>query len=189
MLGVNRHFANPEESWDEAASINKDGTQLIIDKLTIAAENINNASNEKTVDDLNEISLAIVSELLKYFHSNDKDEELQKAKSIAGDITEVNGAKLVLPRGVDEDDFEDFIDDLQPETLEALGGMRLPWDIDDVRDAVFKSEGEGRYSIYIGSAPEARKDGQKFILEYTPELAQKNAELASQRRRPSRGSR
>lgn len=83
---VKRHFANPEESWDEAASINKDGTQLIIDKLTIAAKNINNARNEKTVDELNEISLAIVSELQKYFHSNDKDEELQKAKSIAGDI-------------------------------------------------------------------------------------------------------
>lgn len=83
---VIRHFANPEESWDEAASINKDGTQLIIDKLTIASENINNARREKTVEDLNEISQAIISELLKYFHSNDKDEELQKAKSIAGDI-------------------------------------------------------------------------------------------------------
>ncbi|MBA6151519.1 virulence factor SrfC family protein [Gelidibacter maritimus] len=83
---VKRHFANPEESWDEAASINKDGTQLIIDKLTIAAENINNARLEKIIDELNEISLVIVSELLKYFHSNDKDEELQKAKSIAGDI-------------------------------------------------------------------------------------------------------
>lgn len=83
---VKRHFANPEESWDEAASINKDGTQLIIDKLTIAAENINNARREKTIDDLNEISQGIVTELLKYFHSNDKDEELQKAKSIAGDI-------------------------------------------------------------------------------------------------------
>lgn len=83
---VKRHFANPEESWDEAASINKDGTQFIIKKLTVAAENINNARNEKTVDDLNEISQGILIELQKYFHSNDKDEELQKAKSIAGDI-------------------------------------------------------------------------------------------------------
>ncbi len=83
---VKRHFANPAESWDEAASINKDGTKLIIDKLTIAANNINPARRDKTITELNEISQIILAELLKYFHSNDKDEELQKAKNTAGDI-------------------------------------------------------------------------------------------------------
>jgi len=83
---VKRHFANPVESWDEAASINKDGTKLIIDKLTIAANNINNARCEKIRTELNEISQTILTELLKHFHSNDKDEELQKAKNTAGDI-------------------------------------------------------------------------------------------------------
>lgn len=83
---VKRHFANPIEAWDEAASINKDGTKLIIEKLTVAANNINQARREKTLAELNEISQTILSELLKYFHSNDKDEELQKAKATAGDI-------------------------------------------------------------------------------------------------------
>lgn len=83
---VKRHFANPIEAWDEAASINKDGTKLIIEKLTVAANNINQARREKTLAELNEISQTILSELLKYFHSNDKDVKLQKSKSIAGDI-------------------------------------------------------------------------------------------------------
>ena len=83
---VKCHFASPAESWDEAASINKDGSQLIIDKLTIAANNINRARYEKTIVELNETSQTILAELLKYYYSNDKDEELQKAKSIAGDI-------------------------------------------------------------------------------------------------------
>jgi hypothetical protein len=83
---VKRHFENPVESWDEAASINKDGTFLIIDKLTIAAKNINNAFQEKTRTELNEITQVILAELHKHFHSNDKDEELQKAKSMAGNI-------------------------------------------------------------------------------------------------------
>lgn len=83
---VKRHFSNPAESWDEAASINKDGTKLIIDKLSIAANNIKDARREKTITELNEISQTILTELLKYYHSNDKDEELQKAKSKAGDI-------------------------------------------------------------------------------------------------------
>lgn len=83
---VKRHFENPENSWDEAASINKDGTKLIIDKLTIAADNINPARMAKMRTELNEISQTIRTELLKYFYSNDKDEELQKAKYTAGDI-------------------------------------------------------------------------------------------------------
>jgi hypothetical protein len=83
---VKRHFENPAESWDRAASMNEDGTQLIIDKLTIATNNIDEARREKTLAELSSISQAILAELLKYFHSNDKDEELQKAKSTAGDI-------------------------------------------------------------------------------------------------------
>ena len=83
---VKHHFANPVESWDEAASINKDGTELIIDKLTIAANNINTARRDKTIAELDEIKQKILTELLKHFHSNDKDEELQKAKNTAGDI-------------------------------------------------------------------------------------------------------
>ena len=83
---VKRHFENPENSWDRAASINEDGTRLIIDKLTIAANNINPARMAKMQTELNEISQIILAELLKYFHSNDKDEELKKAKATAGDI-------------------------------------------------------------------------------------------------------
>jgi len=83
---IKRHFANPAESWDEAASINKDGTKLIIDKLTISANNINPARMAKMLTELNEIAQSILTELLKHFHSNDKDVELQKAKNIAGDI-------------------------------------------------------------------------------------------------------
>lgn len=83
---VKRHFANPAESWDEAATINKDGTKLIIDKLSITAQNINVARRNKTIAELDEIKQQILTELHKFFHSNDKDEELQKAKNTAGDI-------------------------------------------------------------------------------------------------------
>lgn len=83
---VKSHFKNPSESWDEAASLNKDGTQLIIDKLTIASENINVARRQKTLAELNDNLRSFEAEIRKYFHSNDKDEELQKAKSTAGNI-------------------------------------------------------------------------------------------------------
>lgn len=83
---VKTHFEDPAMSWDRSASINEDGSQLIIDNLSIAANNINYARREKILEELNEISMMVVAELYKYFHSNDKDEELQKAKKIAGEI-------------------------------------------------------------------------------------------------------
>lgn len=83
---VKQHFESPEVSWGETASLNKDGTKLIIDKLTIASNQINPARYQKSLAQLNEISRDIISELLKYFHSNDKDKELQKAKTVAGNI-------------------------------------------------------------------------------------------------------
>lgn len=83
---VKRHFENPAESWDRAASVNEDGTQLIIDKLTIAANNINNARAEKSVNELNSITQNILDELKKYFHDSDSSARLAKEISKAGSI-------------------------------------------------------------------------------------------------------
>ena len=83
---VKRHFENPAESWDRAASMNEDGTKLIIDKLTIAANHINLARREKTLRELNTIAEGILKLLNEYYNSPDKAENLLKAKSIAGTI-------------------------------------------------------------------------------------------------------
>lgn len=83
---VKKHFSNPEESWNESASLNKDGTGLIIRNLDIVSEKISFANNEKTKKDLEKIQKEVMEEISKSFHSNDKDDELRKAKSLAGDI-------------------------------------------------------------------------------------------------------
>ncbi len=63
---LNNDFVNdtlkiPSESWDRAASINEDGTKLIIDKLTIVANNINQARIEKNAYELNDITQIIMN--------------------------------------------------------------------------------------------------------------------------------
>jgi hypothetical protein len=83
---VRRHFENPEHSWDRAASINEDGTQLIIDKLTIAANNINAARHDKSVRELNAITEGIIKLLNEYYNSSDKAESLVRAIATAGNI-------------------------------------------------------------------------------------------------------
>ena len=59
---------------------------MIIDKLTTAANNINKARHKKALSELNEISKGVLNELKRYFHDGDKDKELQKARSTAGEI-------------------------------------------------------------------------------------------------------
>lgn len=81
---VKRHFSDPEESWDRAASINEDGTGLIIDKLNLVSGNIAKARKHKMVIELNHLSGDLENELRKYFHDTDSDKILEKAKSTAG---------------------------------------------------------------------------------------------------------
>lgn len=83
---VKQHFENPENSWDRAASINEDGAQLIIDKLTIAANNINHARFEKSVRELQLILEDIITFLKEYYNSPDKAESLLRAIATAGNI-------------------------------------------------------------------------------------------------------
>ncbi len=83
---VKKHFENPENSWDRAASINEDGTQLIIDKLNVAASNINDARYEKSVRELNVILSSIISLLKEFYNSSDKAENLLKAIATAGNV-------------------------------------------------------------------------------------------------------
>lgn len=82
---VQKHFANPEEAWDEAASMNKDGADYIIRNLTIAAQNINAAREDKFHRDLDNIHKAIITELLKYYHDENSDNNMLKAKTLAGE--------------------------------------------------------------------------------------------------------
>jgi hypothetical protein len=83
---VIKHFENPENSWDRAASINEDGTQLILDKLTFAANNINLARHEKTLNELKTIFESNITFLKEYYNSSDKAESLLRAIATAGSI-------------------------------------------------------------------------------------------------------
>jgi hypothetical protein len=83
---VNQYFEDPNNSWKKAVSLNEDGTGLIIEKLTVAADNINSARHEKIISELNDISGSLIHLLNEYYNSSDKADSLLKAIRIAGDI-------------------------------------------------------------------------------------------------------
>ncbi len=169
---VKRHFANPAESWDESASINKDGTQLIIAKLTEAAMFINPARIEKMRIELINLSQNILNELLKHFHSNNKDEELQKAKNMAGDIQFrlatafaadkiKNYGQLMKELMLDESTvielFRKKLDDLEHRDVAnmdiySMYRIEVPVQSDDTAEKYFERLCI-RYEIVIGTTP------------------------------------
>jgi hypothetical protein len=99
---IKKHFDNPEKSWDAAAEINNDGTELIIQNLSITAFNIDKARKQKIETELETISKQIFSELSKHYRSNDKDQEIENAKSHAGHI------QWLLDRAFNGDKMKDF---------------------------------------------------------------------------------
>jgi len=105
---VKQHFNDPENSWDRAANINEDGTKLIIEKLTIAANNINPARKEKIVRELKTISEGVINLLKDYYNSSDKADSLLRAIATAGNIQ----ANLDIAFGLDPYFFGNMIKEM-----------------------------------------------------------------------------
>ncbi len=90
---VNKHFVNPKESWEAAASINMDGSQYIIKHLAPAATNfVKIKNNVNIVQAQKEI---VLNEMNRYFHTDNLQEKrknaLKKGTTIQFDFNLVFG--------------------------------------------------------------------------------------------------
>lgn len=116
------------------------------------------------------------------YDSGDFEDAIQ---AVTGGIGKVNGMKYELPRGVDEDDFNDFVQELNPQTIDELGGV---WGMDsdkasevisqlkvvNVKSGVYMFQvndvsGNGGNTLFRADDPT-----KPFIFEWSPELAAKN---------------
>lgn len=108
----------------------------------------------------------------------DSDEFEDAVQAITGGIAEISGVKVELPRGVDEDQFQRYIDTIQPETVKDLGGV---WGMTDnqaanlIQDAFFKNAADG-YEVITsqGTLMQAGNPSQPFILKYSDDLYSEN---------------
>jgi hypothetical protein len=74
---VRKHFPDPQNVWDTAATPQQDGSARIIDNLTPAATNSVKVLNY--VNQLDEQRQALISRLGKYYHSDNLEEKHQVA--------------------------------------------------------------------------------------------------------------
>ena len=104
---VKNHFANSEESWDGAATVNSDGTKLMIDKLSPSANNIVKTNNSIKRCDV--IKTKTLECLDKYYISENKEEERNKIKKSCLNIS-LGLSKYI---GNEPQKFTSFIKSLQ----------------------------------------------------------------------------
>ena len=110
------------------------------------------------------------------------EDAIQRA---SGGIKEINNHKVLLPRGVDKNTFEDYIDDFTPENVKSFGGI-LNHTPEQAARAVSNgriiSLGSNRYAVMIGKNKDITAttpndnpllEPQPFIFSYgQPEMAE-----------------
>lgn len=100
----------------------------------------------------------------------DKGDFKKSLKAVTGGIGEINGSYVELPRGVENDDFESFMDRFPEQLVTHFGGIKgaTPKQAAEfIQESKLKSIGTNRYIVLQESgAPVMRDDGQPFVINF-----------------------
>lgn len=119
---VKKHFADPQRTWDDVATVNNDGSKAIICNLDSIAGVLDEARRKKYLVELQRIKHEMFNKLSVYFEPEDKEAKNQKVKQIASDI----GMSLTLSVGENPEIFGRIIDSL----MVPVGDLRdIAYDI------------------------------------------------------------
>ena len=83
---VRKHFAKPQQAWEDVATVNNDGSKAIIRNLDAIAEVLDEARRERYLQQLIEIRDDVANKLSVYYDSDNKEENNIKIRKIIGDI-------------------------------------------------------------------------------------------------------
>ena len=83
---VKEHFADPEQTWNDVATPNNDGSKAIIRAIDKIAPRLNSARTEKYFEELKNIKEKILQILIPYHEPEDPEAKLQKTKMVVNRI-------------------------------------------------------------------------------------------------------
>ena len=113
-----------------------------------------------------------------------EDALIDSINAVTGGISEVNGYKVELPRGVTDETFSDYIDNITPEFIGKLGGVASFTDeqaAELIQTSRIKNIGNNKYVVMVNDSQALfKKDGSPLVISYTDEnfadaLAEKQA--------------
>ncbi|MBQ9418661.1 MAG: hypothetical protein IJU19_08800 [Bacteroidales bacterium] len=105
---VRKHFADPEQTWDNVATPNNDGSKAIIQSLNAIANVLDEARRKKYLAELRSIQQEMLHSLTPYFKPEDSAEKNKKVRQISSDIQ----FDLTYSVGAKPDIFGQIIDGL-----------------------------------------------------------------------------
>lgn len=108
------HFYDPKRSWEEFTSLNKDGSQYIIENLTPVATN--EIRSLRYINLLNMFKQKAMQQIEHHFHSDESDEQIRRASKEGSDLQ----LKMDIVFGADAFHFGNFIEHLTVSENEIL---------------------------------------------------------------------
>ena len=105
---VKQHFANPEQTWEDVATVNNDGSKAIIRSLDIIAPVLDDARRSKYLSRLRRIQENMLNAMKAYYEPEDEERKNQKVRQTANDISR----DLLLSVGAKPETFGHIIDNL-----------------------------------------------------------------------------
>lgn len=133
----------------------------------------------------------------------DKDLFIDSIEAVTGGIAKVNGFKTQLPRGIDNNQFNEFIDAIDQQFIDENGGLgfidpvtgtRNPYPETYINEVIKNSEvtnkNNSEYLFTNGSSVFVRMDnGQPFTFSYDVNVVARQKANKATRRRESRTGR
>ncbi|MBP5561624.1 MAG: hypothetical protein J6X70_07500 [Muribaculaceae bacterium] len=157
---VQKHFENPQQAWDGAATLNEDGTHNIIAQLNKLAPRVSRARETKFNKDILDLLAQLNALLSKYYHSGSIDEEIKAAKKQAA-IAKRNLTTMVAR---DEAGFGVFIDSLmvdEPHIFEIVHDEIMH----NLNHTVTKGPEATIFMEYGLSADNSRDQNMEMLME------------------------
>lgn len=105
---VKKHFARPEQTWEEVATVGNDGSKAIIRDLDAIAEVLDDARKKHYLEQLQAIAKDTEQSLTVYYEPEDLEAKNLKVKQIASDIR----SSLTFSVGENQEIFGRIIDSL-----------------------------------------------------------------------------
>lgn len=103
-----KHFADPNKSWDKAASVGEDGSEWIIENLTCSSLEMQNLRNKQFGRAMDETFNSLINLLCSKYHDDNTDVELKKQMATVSSITLTFDGLF----GKDKYFFTDFISNM-----------------------------------------------------------------------------
>lgn len=83
---VKKHFAHPDQAWEDAATINHDGSQAIISSLEKIATVIDAARKQKYYDEVQCMRDEMLAALQHFYISGEEKDKREEIRRTAGEI-------------------------------------------------------------------------------------------------------